>query len=57
MKSFFCKDCEYFHIRQEPLKRHFDAGVAECKKHNLVIDFFNYEKLNKLKCVEVEDDN
>lgn len=47
-----CKDCENFHIRQEPLPHHYDTGLAECKKHKLVVDFYNHGKLNKLKCVE-----
>lgn len=47
-----CIECEHFHIRQEPLPHHFDTGLAECRKHNLVVDFFNHGKLNRLECVE-----
>ena len=52
-----CKDCEHFHIRQEPLRtpgKLWDMGLAECKKHNVVADFANETKLNRLKCVESE---
>lgn len=45
-----CKDCEHFHIRQEPLPNHHDAGLAECKKYNLVTEFYNHGKLNRLTC-------
>lgn len=45
-----CKDCEHFHIRQEPLSDHFDTGLAECRKYHLVVDFYNHRKLNRLTC-------
>lgn len=51
-----CIDCEYFHIRQEPLNNHYDTGLAECRKHNLVVDFYNHRKLNQLTCVEEQED-
>ena len=47
-----CKDCEYFHIRQEPLPNHYDTGLAERRKYNLVTEFFNHGKLNRLECVD-----
>lgn len=50
-----CKNCDHFHILFEPLPYHYDAGLAECKKHNLVVDFYNHRKLNKLKCVEEQE--
>ena len=51
-----CKDCENFHIRQEPLPHHYDTGLAECKKHHLVIDFYNHGKINRLECVEEQEE-
>lgn len=50
-----CIECEFFHIRQEPLPNHMDTGLAECRKHNLVTDFYNHGKLNKLECVEEQE--
>ena len=50
-----CVDCPEFHIRQQPLRTDgvvWDFGLAECRKHNLVVDFANRRKLNKLECVE-----
>lgn len=50
-----CKECEHFHIRQEPLGSlgdYYDLGLAECKKYNLVTDFLNHGKFNRLYCVE-----
>jgi len=52
-----CTDCEYFHIMYEPLPSHYDTGAAECRKHDLITDFYNHEKLNKLECVERRTDN
>ena len=54
-----CVDCVHFHIRQEPLRDSgggipWDFGMAECDKHNLVVDFASHRKLNKLECVENE---
>ena len=52
-----CEDCPYFHIRQEPLRDKgilWDLGLAECGKHNLVVDFVNHRKFKTLKCVEDE---
>ena len=52
-----CKDCTHFHIKYEPLRsggQLWDLGQAECKKHDLVVDFASHRKLNKLRCVEDE---
>ena len=49
-----CKDCPYFHIRQQPIKG-WDMGLAECQKHNLVVDFRSMRKVNMLVCVEEEN--
>ena len=46
-----CKECEFFHIKYEPIKD-VDFGQAECKKHNLVTDFASHRLLNRLRCVE-----
>ena len=48
-----CKDCPYFRIRQRPIED-FDLGLAECQKHNLVVDFQSMRKVNMLECVEDE---
>ena len=50
-----CLECEYFHIRMKPLRTPgvlWDMGLAECKKHNLVVDFANHGKLKRLECKE-----
>ena len=52
-----CKDCEYFRIAYEPLgkgKNKMDWGRAECTKHNLITDFRNHGKFERLKCIEGE---
>lgn len=54
-----CRDCEHFHIRMNPWKSDgvcWDMGLAECRKHNLVVDFLDKRKLNKLTCVEDNDE-
>lgn len=48
-----CKDCSHFHIRQMPIKG-WDFGLAECKKHDLMVDFTTMLKINMLECVEDE---
>ena len=50
-----CKDCKDFHVRYQPLKigrECYDSGLAECKRHGLVVDFTSTQKLNRLTCVE-----
>ena len=49
-----CKDCEHFHICYEPVKG-VDTGMAECRKHDLVVDFLNHKKLERLECVEASE--
>lgn len=51
-----CKDCEYFHIKQEPLPEHYDHGLVECRKYSLVTTFYNHGELNRLVCVEQQED-
>lgn len=46
-----CKECEHFKVICQPME-HYEPGQAECKKHNLIVDFFNERKLNRLSCVE-----
>lgn len=46
-----CKDCEYFHIREE-YQNEYEWGLAECKKHNLVTDFRSKKKFETLTCIE-----
>ena len=48
-----CKDCEHFKIRQQPLRAGgvvYDAGLAECKKYGLVVEFTNNGKFKWLSC-------
>lgn len=52
-----CFDCPHFRIMREPYRSGgivWDLGQAECKKHDLVVDFLNHGKLKRLKCVEEE---
>lgn len=52
-----CKNCEHLKILYEPLKDKgvmWDLGRATCTKHDLITDFANHTKLNKLKCWEEE---
>jgi hypothetical protein len=55
-----CKDCEHFHIRQDPIKAegggYWDFGLAECEKHDAVVSFGSMRQINKLTCIE-EDNN
>ena len=53
----FCKDCEHFHIIQQPIRPHYDTGLAECRKHNMVVDFYDMRKFEKLSCVEEGSEN
>ena len=54
-----CKDCEHFKIEYEPYRSGgmlLDFGLARCMKHNLVVDFASHRKLNKLECVESNEE-
>lgn len=46
-----CKDCDHFHIICQPME-HYEAGQAECRKYNLITDFFSTQKINRLTCIE-----
>ena len=45
-----CKDCEHFKIIEQP--EIYDWGRAECKKHELIVEFKNKRMINRLTCVE-----
>lgn len=46
-----CIQYEHFKILYPPMGK-YDNGRAKCKKHDLVVDFFSKQKLNKLTCIE-----
>lgn len=48
-----CSECKHFEIQYPPMGN-YDSGMAKCKKHDLVVDYFSKQKLNKLTCVEEE---
>ena len=50
-----CKDCPHFKTICNPIKHGteiWDFGRAKCEKHDMIVDFANKRKLNKLECVE-----
>ena len=49
MKS--CKDCPHFHIDYEPIKG-VDFGRASCSKYDLITDFLDHRKFERLICIE-----
>lgn len=49
-----CVDCQYFHIRYEPMMP-YDMGLAACDRYCLEVDFSNKRKLNRLVCVKDEE--
>jgi len=54
-----CRDCEHFHIRQHPIKAeggaYWDLGLAVCEKHKAYVTFATKRKINKLICIEEEN--
>lgn len=46
-----CKNCPYFKVDYEPLKD-VDFGRASCSKHDLITDFLDYRKFERLICIE-----
>jgi hypothetical protein len=49
-----CVDCPYFEIKYEPLGRGkdlWDFGQAACSKYDLVVDFADHKKINRLVCI------
>lgn len=54
-----CENCEYFKILYAPQiigGECWDFGKAECRKHNLEVDFRNYGKIRRLTCIEDRDE-
>lgn len=48
-----CDKCEHFEIIYEPLHDTgvlWDLGRAHCKKHDLIVDFANHGKFERLEC-------
>ena len=57
MEKKLCKDCDYFEILYEPYRPGgvlLDWGKAHCKKHDMVLDFANHRKINRIECIETE---
>ena len=50
-----CRECPYFEIAYEPMMP-WDMGLAVCKKHNLECDFSSRRKLNRLTCVDNDEE-
>jgi hypothetical protein len=48
-----CFECPYFKITQRPIKG-WDFGLAECTKYNMIVDFADNRKLNRLECIKAE---
>lgn len=46
-----CINCEHFKVLYPPMGN-YDNGQAKCEKHDLVVDYFSKQKLNRLTCVE-----
>ena len=50
-----CDECKYFKIVQEPLRTTgtlWDMGRAVCNKHNLITDFADHPKFERLDTCE-----
>lgn len=50
-----CDKCKYFKIVQEPLRTTgtlWDMGRAVCNKHNLITDFADHRKFERLDTCE-----
>lgn len=50
-----CVDCPNFQIQYEPIGKGsdiWDFGRAKCNKYDLIVDYPNKRRLNKLECVE-----
>ena len=50
-----CKECPYFKLVMKPIK-HVDFGLARCLKLDLVVDLVSMRQINRLKCVEEEQE-
>ena len=54
-----CTECKFFRIIREPIIKNgtvLDWGRSCCEKHRLLFDYLNPEKLNVLRCEEVDDE-
>ena len=51
-----CKECPFFRIAYKP-NMPWDMGLAICDKHNLEADYTSERKLNRLECIEEEENN
>ena len=51
-----CKDCPSFHIQYMPMMP-FDTGLATCDKYDLEVDFGTMRKINRITCVEEDENN
>lgn len=50
-----CKNCEHFHVKFAPDA--MNEGLAECKKHNLVVDLYGKQykrQIERLICPKEE---
>lgn len=57
MVNKVCKDCPYFKIITNPVRidgELWELGQASCEKYDLIVDFADNRKLNKLECVKRE---
>lgn len=50
-----CKDCEHFKILCEPMMP-WELGVAQRDNYGMVTEFIDYRKINRLTCIEVEQE-
>lgn len=49
-----CKECPHFKITAEPWPK-VDFGQAYCEKFDMVAQFLDRRKLNKLECVNPKE--
>ena len=54
MVNKVCKDCPSFKIIMNPVRvggELMELGQARCEKYDMIVDFADHRKLNKLECV------
>lgn len=49
-----CKDCPHFHLGYKPMMP-YETGVARCDKHNLIVEYADMHKINRLTCWEEKE--
>lgn len=52
-----CKDCPSFKIITNPVRidgELLELGQASCEKYDMLVDFADFRKINKLECVKRE---